>query len=156
MKFNPDGTRSLVLVTSQGVQKEILKTRGYLLETQFGPKNQTVFCLYTQANGASSSTLQISMIEVATGRQTTLKQFPYQTSGHMSLAPDGSALLFDEVKASEVTTTSILRNQLGQAIAQSTVWHLPLNPTMSASRLQFAAQKPVKISQSGIQPHWLP
>ncbi|MGI0490035.1 hypothetical protein ACN4EK_31915, partial [Pantanalinema rosaneae CENA516] len=43
LKFNPDRTRSLFLVTNQGTQKELLKTNGSVLSAQFDPTRQTLY-----------------------------------------------------------------------------------------------------------------
>jgi hypothetical protein len=49
-----------------------------------------------------------------------------QSSGHMSLAPDGTQLLFDEIQVAEQPRNSILPNTVGQAIVKSSLWVLPL------------------------------
>ena len=48
VKFNQDYTRSLFLLTNQGVQKELLRTTGSILSAQFDPFKQTLYCLLTQ------------------------------------------------------------------------------------------------------------
>ncbi|WP_404787847.1 hypothetical protein [Altericista sp. CCNU0014] len=157
MKFNPNGTRSLFLVTDRGVQKELLQTNGYILKAQFDPTHQKVFCLYTQlARGRDlRPTLHLSAIELNTRAREDLVRLPGQASGHMSLAPDGSQLLFDAVEVSEQPTTSLLKDATGQAIAKSTLWILPLDSRSRPKASQAIAQ-PSALSLSGTQPYWLP
>jgi hypothetical protein len=159
VKFNPDSTRSLFLVTNQGVQKELLKTAGYILKTQFDPRNQTIFCLYTRlgrSEESGSTTLYISAIDILTGLTTDLVRLPGKASGHMSLAPDGSQLLFDDIDASEQPTVSFLKNEMGQAITKSTLWILPLNTRRQPKFSENFAPMASKLPISGIQPYWLP
>jgi hypothetical protein len=158
VKFNPDSTRSLFLVTNQGVKKELLKTAGYILKTQFDPMNQTVFCLHTRLGRSEEggSALYISAIDILTGKKTTLVRLPGKTNGHMLLAPDGSQLLFDDIDASEQATVSLLKNEIGQAITRSTLWILPLNPKRQLNGSGNFAPLASKLPISGIQPDWLP
>ena len=158
VKFNPDSTRSLFLVTNQGVKKELLKTTGYILKTQFDPMNQTVFCLYTRSGRSeeSGSALYISAINVLTGKKTDLVRLPRKSNGHMSLAPDGSQLLFDDIEASEQPSISLLKNEIGQAIAKSTLWILSFNPKRQPNSSENFDAKGEKLPISGIQPYWLP
>jgi hypothetical protein len=158
VEFNPDSTRSLFLVTNQGVKKELLKTAGYILKTQFDPMNQTVFCLYTRLGRSEErgAALYISAIDILTGKKTTLVRLPGKTNGHMSLAPDGSQLLFDDIDASEQPSISLLKNEIGQAITRGTLWMLPLNPKRQPNGLGHFEPLASKLSISGIQPYWLP
>jgi hypothetical protein len=153
VKFNPNGTRSLFLVTNQGIQKELIKTNGYILKVQFDPMNGKVYCLYTQLSRGkeNASSLRISAINLSTLKREDLVQLPNQTSGHMSLAPDGTQLLFDAVEVAEQSTYSVLKDEVGQAITTSTLWTLPLRQSGIPTVL-----KPTSLSISGIQPMWLP
>lgn len=158
VRFNPDATRSLILATNQGVKKELLKTTGYILKTQFDPTNQIVFCLYTRLGQGKEkeAALYISAIDVLTGKDTTLLRRPNKTNGQMSLAPDGSQLLFDDVDASEHRSISALKNEIGQAITGGTLWMLPLNSSKQPNSSQNSVPMASKLSVSGIQPNWLP
>jgi hypothetical protein len=153
VKFNSNGTRSLFLVTNQGIQKELIKTNGYILKAQFDPMNQKVYCLYTQLGRGTknASSLNISAIDLSTLNREDLAQLPNKTSGHMSLAPDGAQLLFDAVEVAEQSPHSVLRDGGGQAIAKSTLWTLPLSQNVVST-----APNPTNLSISGIQPLWLP
>jgi hypothetical protein len=158
VKFNPDSTRSLFLVTNQGVKKELLKTTGYILKTQFDPMNQTIFCLYTRLgrNEESGLVLYISAIDVLTGKKTDLVRLPGKTNGNMSVAPDGSQILFDDIDASEQPSISLLKNEIGQSIIKGTLWMLPLNPKRQPNNFGNFVPLASKLSISGIQPYWLP
>jgi hypothetical protein len=158
VRFNPDATRSLILATNQGVKKELLKTTGSILKTQFNPTNQIVFCLYTRLarDKGNGTTLYISAIDVLTGKDTTLLRQPNRTYGHMSLAPDGSQLLLDDIEASEQRSISVLKNEIGQAITGGTLWMLPLNSNKQHNSSENSVPMVSKLSISGIQPNWLP
>jgi hypothetical protein len=158
VRFNPDATRSLFLVTNQGVKKELLKTTGYILKTQFDLINQTVFCLYTRLGQGekNGSALYISAVDVLTGKKTDLVRLPGKSNGHMSLAPDASQLLFDDVDVSEQPNISLLKNEIGQAITKGTLWMLPLNPKRQPNRVKNFVPIASKLSTSGLQPYWLP
>lgn len=156
-KFNPNGTRSLFLVTQQGVQKELLKTNGSILATAFDPSHRRIFCLYTQLFQSKNPqpTLHISAIRLHNLEIEHLVQRPSQASGHMSLAPDGSQLLFDAVEATEPSATNGLKDGVGQAITKSTLWTVPLGSPPHA-KTPKPIPTPSALSLSGLQPHWLP
>lgn len=48
VKFNTDSTRSLFLVTNQGVQKELLRTTGSIFAAQFDPAKQVLYTLLSE------------------------------------------------------------------------------------------------------------
>jgi hypothetical protein len=158
VKFNPDATRSLFWVSNQGIQKELLKTAGYILQAELDSASQRIFCLFTKLKSGSDPqiALYVSAIDLLTGHQTDLLQRPGTSTGAISLAPDGSSLVFDEVMVSEQPTQSSVRNTLGQAISQSSLWILPLDAGNNFTATHRSAQKQFNLSLSGLQPSWLP
>lgn len=159
VKFNRDTTRSLLWINNQGIQKELFKTDGYILQTQFDPMNREAFCLSIKLNRSRSKTpysLHINVIDLKSGQQRVLTQQPNQSSGHMSLSPDGTQLLFDKIQVAEESTTSVLRDTVGQVIAKSALWVLPLKVKNHSDFTKISAQKPSNLSLSGLQPNWLP
>jgi len=93
-------------VTNQGVQKQLLRTTGSILNCQFDPLKPNLYCLLTQLLDGKTYQEQpyLTAIDLKTGKQTPLVVLPNQPDVEMSLAPDGLALLFDQV----VTATTPL------------------------------------------------
>jgi hypothetical protein len=111
LKFNQDYSRSLFLVTNQGVQKELLKTRGSILSTAFGPQKKSLYCLLTQIQPGDDylETPYLAKIDLTSGKLTKLLGLLPQEQTNISLAPDGSALLFDQVNTEGVEGSSTLK-----------------------------------------------
>jgi dipeptidyl aminopeptidase/acylaminoacyl peptidase len=135
LKFNPDYSRSLFLVTNQGIQKELLKTKGSILRTVFGPQKQFVYCLLTQVQPGENytETPYLAKIDLASGRLTQLLTLLPHDQTSISLAPDGSALLFDQVNTEGIQESSTLKL-------------LPLN----------AVDQTPDLVAAGLNPRWLP
>lgn len=155
LKFNPDFTRSLFLVTTQGQQTELLKTTGSIIRAIFGPKKQLLYCLLTQV-GSGEEYVEIpylATIDLTTQKETRLLNLPNQRDTSMALAPDSSALLFDQaieansenIEASPENAEIIQTNQ-GSSVTTSNLWMLPLDSSQ---------QQPYSVG-SGINPQWLP
>lgn len=161
VKFNTDFTRSLFLVTNQGIQKEILRTSGSVLACEFAPTKDNLYCLLTQlikgeefkedpffaaidikaANNDKASTV------------TPLVALANQRDIQMSLSPDGLALLFDQLVTQPPNATDNLRSNEGQAIATGMLWLLPLvEETPDNNQTKIPPEKLI----SGFHPHWLP
>lgn len=155
VKFNTDYTRSLFLVTNQGIQKEIFKTPGSILSAQFDPTKQFLYCLLTNLLPGNTYQEQpylaaIDLKAAMEGKppQQTLRPLlllPNQRETQVSLAPDGLALLFDQTQADD-------RDQAegGAAIANSRLWMLPLSQDPKVK------PQPEAIPLPGLHPRWLP
>ena len=158
VKFNQDYTRSLFLLTNQGVQKELLRTTGSILSAQFDPLKQTLYCLLTQLVKGKTYKEQpyVAAVDLKTGNQIPLLLLPDQRDVQMSLSPDGLALLFDQVvtaNSTERPPADGLRTNEGQAIATSRLWLLPLLPPTSKSAT--SAVQPEQLLLPGLHPRWL-
>lgn len=159
VKFNSDYTRSLFLVTNQGVQKQLLRTTGSILSAQFNPTKQTLYCLLTQLLAQKTYQEQpyLAAIDIKTGKQTLLSTLPQQRDVQWSLSPDGLALLFDQIVTAPTpnqSNNSATAAQGGEAIATSHLWLLPLLPvTSSGSQPQL---QPEPLPLPGFHPRWLP
>lgn len=151
---NPDSTRSLYSLSNQGQERELLKVGGYLLDAEINPSTQTVYCLYTTSNlgQTASFDLHISAIDLDTGKEQRLITIPKQSSGSLSLAADGSALLYEEVTVTDKPSQSVVRNPVGQTVSESYIW---LYPLQDANTVSPPPKKPQKLL-AGIQPLWLP
>ena len=158
VRFNSDYTRSLFLVTNQGVQRELLRTNGSILSAQFDPRAGILYCLLTQLMQGDTYEEQpyLSAIDLKTGKQTPLVVLPNQRDIQLSLAPDGLGLLFDQVvtAANANPSPTLPRTEQGQAIATSHLWLLPLPETIDAN---LANQlQPEQLPLPGFRPRWLP
>jgi hypothetical protein len=151
LKFNPNFTRSLFLVTNQGEQTELLKTTGSILSAVFAPNQQLLYCLLTQVASGKEyvETPYLATIDVKTKAETRLLDLPNQRDMSMTLAPDGSALLFDQAVEAKAKDPGVMRTNQGSAIATSNLWLLPLQSTNGQPR------QPQAIG-SGLDPQWLP
>ncbi len=99
VQFNQDYTRSLYLVTNQGVQKQLLRTGGTILQAIFDPTGHKLYCLFTQRLAGVLDREQPSLVVInpATDQVTPLVLLPPdQMDWHLSLSGDGLQLLLSE------------------------------------------------------------
>ena len=161
VKFNSDYTRDLFLVTNQGVQKQMLRTKGSIISCQFDTASPTLYCLLTQLLPGELYQEQpyLVAIDLKSGQQKPLLVLPPdQRNVEMSLAPDGLGLLFDQVVPQTTPTDSSPANMLttddGQAIATSSLWLMPLLPISDPAAANDI--KPEQLPLVGFHPRWLP
>ncbi|MGF1602044.1 MAG: hypothetical protein ACFCU8_08470 [Thermosynechococcaceae cyanobacterium] len=111
LKFNADYSRSLFLVTNQGIQKELLNTKGSVLSTAFGPQKKSLYGLLTELQPGKEDieTPYLAKIDLPSGQLTKLLAFMPQNQTNISLAPDGSALLFDQISTKGIQESSTLK-----------------------------------------------
>jgi hypothetical protein len=108
VKFNRDPnnpTRSLFLVTNQGTEKELLVTDGSVLDAQFDPMKENLYCLVTQRLPGKDYVEEpyLVSINLKTAQRVDLLRLPIQRDIQMSLAPDSLGILFDQVVAEQPT-----------------------------------------------------
>ncbi|MGA7938100.1 MAG: hypothetical protein WCA35_31415 [Kovacikia sp.] len=155
VKFNTDRTRSLFLVSSQGTQKQLLRTTGSILNAQFDPTKQTLYCLLTELNTQGELYREepyLATIDLKTNKLSPLLRLPDQRDIQVSLSPDGLAILFDQTtRSTQSNANESLRDSAGKAIADSRLWLLPLNPASPTTNLQ-----PEALPLPGLRPRWLP
>jgi hypothetical protein len=139
LKFNPDYTRSLFLVSNQGNPREILRTNGSILSTAFSAQRDTLYCLLTRLVTGKDYQEQpfIAKIDLKTGKPSELLTLPIQRNVTLSLAPDGSALLFDQ-------GTTAYPDASAQAV-QANIWSLALTGSNPSP----------KVVAVGTEPQWL-
>jgi len=161
IKYNPDYTRSLFWVTNQGVQKELLRTTGSILDAAFDPRQQRLYCLLTRLLPGAAETEYneepyLAAIALETGELAPLLKLPGQRDPQISLAPDGSSLLLDQTQTTDQPTANPLLTNQGEPILTSRLWLLPLpvgeeNPDLGSKALQ-----PQALPFAGYRPLWLP
>ncbi|BAZ89465.1 hypothetical protein NIES932_09440 [Raphidiopsis curvata NIES-932] len=161
VKFNSDYTRDLFLVTNQGVQKPLLKTSGSILYCSFDPSSPTLYCLLTSLVSQDKYLEQpyLVAINLDTKKYKPILMLPVgQRNVQMSLAPDGLALLFDQIVPVGNNTLSlppsILKTDDGEAIAKSSLWFMPLLPIAEDQAKSLI--KPEALPMDGFNPVWLP
>lgn len=154
VKFNTDRTRSLFLVSSQGTQKELLRTQGSILNAQFDPTRQVLYCLLTNlviAGDLYREKPYLAAIDLKTSQLNPLLELPEQRDIQMSLAPDGIGILFDQISPTDAgASDTSQRTQDGKAIENSQLWLLPLDLTKPTAALQLEA-----LPLNGMHPRWL-
>ncbi len=162
LKFNTDYTRALYLVTNQGLQKELLRTKGSIISAVFTPQRDALYCLLTRLLPGSDYKEQpyIAKIDLQTNKLTELLNLPVQQNITLSLAPDGSRLLLDQTldsTAANSTSPSTASNGPSnlpndvqgnlQSSIQSNIQSLPLPPSPGTAPTVLAI---------GTKPQWLP
>lgn len=165
VQFNSDFTRSLFLITNQGVKKELLRTQGSILTSQFDPTRQVLYSLITQILPGQTyqEVPSIAAIDLATATGTILVSLPDQGNTHMSLSPDGLAILY--VQNTEQTTgrtppEPLPNNTIGSPPQPPrTVERLWLLPLVGARTTPNSSPKtilPSELPLTGTHPTWLP
>jgi hypothetical protein len=157
-RFNADPgnpTRSLFLVTSQGAERELLKTNGMVLSAQFHPTQPLLYCLYTRLIPGEDYLEQpyLAAIDLDTDRHTDLLVLPIQRDIQISLAPDGLGILFDQIVAEAGAPSGAILNSEGKAVTDSSLWVLPLATDAAGQSVRVA---PESLPLSGLRPRWLP
>jgi hypothetical protein len=163
VKFNTDYTRSLFLVIpAQGVQKELWRTNGSILDAQFSPNGDILYCLLTKLIPGDEYQEEpyIGAIDLNTEQLQTLIVLPQQREIQMSLSPDGLGLLFDQIfvasgEENAAVSTDLPRTSSGATVTGSRLWLLPLTGAPPAEEVK-GELKPEQLPFSGLQPDWLP
>lgn len=174
VKDNRDGSLSLLRVMAQGAQKELIRTTGSIYSAQFSPRNQTLYCLMTQVPSGAEyqeqhpylgeinlltgkliplATLpKLAAINVQTGKLTNSVNLTSRQDWHISLASDGTALLYAQANSISQPAGSIKSNPAS---------NLRLLPISLAHNQQTVAspqtqQQPEALPLAGFHPIWLP
>jgi hypothetical protein len=159
VKFNTDYTRSLFLVTNHGPEQELLRINGSVIDTQFDPTNQILYCLLTRLITGDEYKEEplIAAIDLKTAKLTTLLVLKNQRQAKMSLSPDGIALLFDQPVTTLQTAAAqsdAPRTDSGEAIASSRLWLVPLPNSLAEGTTNPVQPEPLPLL--GFYPRWLP
>ena len=155
VKYNQDGTRSLYIVTNQGDEREILKTRPYgnILSTEFDPKKTILYCLLTQVleNGEEyREQAYIGVFDLKRNYLRPLVILANQRSVNMDLSPDGLVLLFDHM-----ATTLNQESEQKNGKKTSRLWMLPLDLEILENDSDWQPQ-PEELPMTGFNPSWAP
>ena len=160
VKFNTDYTRSLYLVTNQGVEKELLRITGSIIDAEFDATGQTLYCLLTKLLPGAQYQEQpyIASIDLKTAQMKPLLVLPDRRQLKISLSPDGIALLFDQPVTSPIPAgfqSDAPRTDSQEAVTNGTLWLLPLvsNAPTEGTSPQI---QPEQLPLPGFHPVWLP
>lgn len=163
IKFNSSTyTRSLYILDSQQGEKEYFRTKGSILQAQFDPTGRYLYCLITELIPGKVYREQpyFGAVDVKTEKFQPLLLLPEQREMTVSLAPDGLALLFDQLLlvspntlSQSVNSNTAKRLVDGQLVQSSYQWLLPLNPLEAGG---VKALDPQRLPLLGLQPRWLP
>jgi len=160
VNFNQDDpeqrfTESLFLVSNQGEETELLQVTGSILAAQFDPTDRLLYCLATQVIPDDQYTEQpfLAAIQLDSGEVTDLLTFAPQPDIHMSLAPDGLALLVDLALPATAESTQI-ESDMAEA---GQIWLLPLfNNRQEQLQAEVVQLPPEPLQVAGRLATWLP
>ncbi|MGK7919893.1 MAG: hypothetical protein AB4080_07785 [Trichodesmium sp.] len=158
VKYNQDGTRSLYIVTNQGQEKEILRTRPYgnILNAEFDPTKTILYCLLTQVVESPEAYQEqpyIAAFDIKRSFLRPLVILPNQREINLDLSPDGLVLLFDQMVTISNEEEEQENNQ--QSTQISRLWILPLDSKMPEDDSPWQLQ-PEELPLTGFNPKWAP
>ena len=169
VNFNQDDpekrfTESLFLVTNQGKEEELLRVTGAVLDAQFDPTNRLLYVLASDlitdgsVKGDTDGEPYVEQpmliaIEVETVTVSKLLLLPQQQRIHMSLAPDGMALLLD-LDSDSLGTAEL---SVGEQANDQPMWLLPLfeEPSQRLRGMPDVLATD-QFPFGGVQATWLP
>lgn len=141
-------TESLVVVTNQGEETELLNVTGSILNAQFSPTDQLIYVLASELLPGEDYREQpfLTAVNRRTQQATKLISLPPQSRIAMSLAPDGLAALLEVVSAID-----------GAAVPTTQTLLLPLFDSSQALLAETPANAiPQVLPYAGSSPTWLP
>ena len=151
---NADYTRSLILMESDGRTQEVLRNMYPILDCQFEPREEKLlYCLRTDVvkreDGNYHEEPFLSLVQLDTWQDQPLLALPNYRDVQMSMSPDGTSLLFDQVATKAPMSSRDLLTPSNQAIADARVWMLPL------ADAKTQAVMPKELTP-GFLPKWMP
>jgi len=162
VNFNTDNAkmryiRSLFYVNNQGLQKRLLNLQGSIIDCQFNATGSDLYCLLTELVTNSQEYKEkpyFAKIDVKTGQVTPLLELADYRDIHISLSPDGLAIIFDQLRISyDTNPTNPLTTDSGETIIGGRLWMLipPLQDGVKASKSDL-----IELPLAGIRPQWMP
>ena len=157
VKDNQDYTRSLFIITNEGVGKELFRSIRPIIGCKFEPRQEKIlYCLKTdlvEEEGQYYEEPSLAAIDLETGSDIPLLGLPNYRDVKMSMSPDGLDLLFDQVVTISATSSNDVITEGGEAITAGRVWLLKL-PNISTTD-DIIITPPTELF-SGFNPQWLP
>jgi hypothetical protein len=149
VEYNSDYTKSLFVVNNQGIEQQVFKTNGSIWDAKFSPDKDLMYCLATELKTKGNNSYEepyLAAIDLKTEKIVMMILLPIQQGIQMSLAPDGLALMFDQIDGGEST------NQIIQGGHNGILWLLPIPPNLRELNTMVKA---AQLSLSGWHPRWL-
>ncbi len=150
VEYNSDYTKSLFVVTNQGIEQQIFKTNGSILDARFSPSKDLIYCLATELKTQGNNSYEepyLTAIDLKTQKIVMMMMLPIQQGIQMSLSPDGLAVMFDQADKGEST------NEILQGSSNGILWLLPIPPNIRELTTPVKADR---LPLSGWHPRWLP
>ena len=161
VNFNTDNaqlryTRSLFYVNNQGIEKELLNIKGSIIDCQFNPAVTHLYCLLTQLLEGEQFREQayFAQIDLKASKVMPIMALPDYRDMHISMAPDGVGILFDQAIAADTPEiTDPLTTNAGEAIVGGRLWLLIPGSANSPHSSQPHLEE---LPLAGFRPQWLP
>lgn len=152
IKPSPGGSQSLVLQDVNGKQQELFQSPNPLLSCAFEPRDANfIYCLIVNTGSQEMpipAEPYLAAINIKEATEIPLLALPNYREVHLSMSPDGVALLFDQVVAQSATASA-----QNQGIIDGRVWLFPLpDLEMPKATIQVLPQE----LNPGFRPQWLP
>lgn len=162
VKNNLDYSRSLILLQTNGSEQELFQTMAPIIDCVFEPRDpQLLYCLKVNISSPDTGSNSreppaepyLSAVNLAKNTELPLLALPNYRDVHLSMSPDGVALLFDQVVTSAPSRLNTPTNPNNQAILDGRIWLLPLpNLQIAGNDLKILPQE----LNPGFNPQWLP
>lgn len=154
-----DLSHSLVIYDLKNrTQKEILRGPYPLLSCRFDPRSPNiVYCLQADFVQREGEALQpepyLAVVNLTNGQARPLLSLPNYPEVDLTIAPDGLALLFDQVATATPLSPNDLLTGSQMSIVDGRVWLLPLPRDMA---METEAEPNPEELTSGFAPQWMP
>lgn len=149
-------TKSLYYVNNQGIQKELLNIDGSILDCKFNPSGTHLYCLLTQLLPGKDYQEKpyLAKIDLKTAQVLPLLELPNYRDIHISLSPDGLAILFDQILTTDNPSLNDAPvSDAGEAIIGGRLWLL-IPPTTEGTEVTQPDLEELPLV--GFHPQWSP
>jgi hypothetical protein len=149
-------TKSLYYVNNQGIQKELLNIDGSILDCKFNPSATHLYCLLTQLLPGKDYQEKpyLAKIELRTAQVLPLLELPNYRDIHISLSPDGLAILFDQILTTDnPSLNNAPVSDAGESIIGGRLWLL-IPPTTEGTEMTQPDLEELPLV--GFHPQWSP
>jgi len=162
LKFNPDYTRSIFLSVDLGEPQELLTFAGSVLDAQFDPTSQILYCLLLAELDVETYLEQPRIVAIDLEDLTLRELARFDTDQRdlqFDLSPDGQAIVFDRVQTAQRETDggsadeTALRTASGERIASGDLQAIVPVVGREASGTEPTIES---LGLAGVRPRWLP
>ncbi len=166
VNFNKDNeelryTKSLFYINNQGLEKELINLNGSILDCDFNPSGNQLYCLLTKVLETDKEFIEepyFVLIEIESGKVIPLVFLPTYQDLKLSLASDGFGILFNQIIPTEESSNEEQSNnqesqsntELNQPLVRSKLWLLKL-PSLQSPKPELE-----ELPIAGLDPKWSP